>query len=979
MGLILLDIMPEKWAEEITSFKTKYETIKAIEDVPNTYSDADEAIAKLNELKVSIGKLNQDPDVLAAFEDAYNDVKSINDEKKEKQSDSNIEQTNQQIRELNTSLEIGSEELKKASEVMGKFDDKYDKYLGKGAKVITGDSNTEYIATWAKVKFGEEVFNSCSVIKNGAKEALDGVNSLLSLKQTFSGSWRDPDVAKSKINNGLKAIQQGVDSIAKFSNDLIEASTGKKSVILNKINLSSDSANKILTPVAGVIATGIGSFNAIKTGDYSKAIDVIKDGFSSVKKSRATKNNSDEEQRKDAFDDSTSKSSDTTGKENEETKNNLQSSNYTDEHKPSDSEINYRQGTSQEASANSNDDFSADMISEINVVLDGSSSSQNSFCTINGEKYKLSSYSLSQELLQPMILNFSIEKDNKIETQSDVIFADTTQIIGKSFEINVSTIKTSHEDSNAKPQKAFVFKGMIIDVSASRTTASTQSASVTVATWDALLQNAPHCRSFENMTLKDIIESVLKPYSDIKSKISPRFKDKIPYIVQYNQSDYAFISMLAVRFGEWMYNTGETFIFGEIEDSGSSANLEYPGGSLMSYNLHQSMTSFSFNHLLPDYYQYGKEKAILKESAQGVVDGTANNWTDKAFNASMQRFKNEQIAILNAGGFDSGKEDEGSDAILDYSLKIEAQGKKTGLMTVHGFSKLAMLKIGQTFLIRDNVQNKSGESKDVEQKALKVIGINHSFDYRQEYSNSFTAIPVACNYPSYSDADVFPSAPQQRAKVVENKDEQKLGRIRVQFPWQEIQSKEMKTPWLRIAVPYAGASKGHQFVPEIGEEVMVGFEMNNAERPYIIGSFYNGGNGKPDENWAVSKEEDSTTNNIKAIRTRNGHTILFNDKGDAGLLEIYDNKNNTYHITLSADDKKITIYSAGDVEVIADNDINVNAGNNIAVNAEGDITVNAKGDIDMNADGNIGIKSKGNISMEAKKEVSIQASKVKVR
>ena len=962
MGLVLLDIMPEKWAEEITSFKTKYETIKAIENVPNTYSDADEAIAKLNELKVSIGQLNQDPDVLAAFEDVYDDVKSMNDEKKEKQSDSNIEQTNQQIRELNTSLEIGSEELKKASEVMGKFDDKYDKYLGKGAKVITGDSNTKYIATWAKVKFGEEVFNSCSVIKNGAKEALDGVNSLLGLKQTFSGSWRDPDVAKSKINNGLKAIQQGVDSIAKFSNDLIEASTGKKSVILNKINLSSDSANKILTPVAGVIATGIGSFNAIKTGDYSKAIDVIKDGFSSVKKSRAATSDIDVKSKETFV--GTTESVNTSIENKEETINDSQSSNYIGEGKTSDSKVNSHQEISHETSINGNDDFSADMISEINVVLDGSSSSQNSYCTINGEKYKLSSYSLSQELLQPMILDFSIEKENKIETQSDVIFADTTQIIGKSFEINVSTIKTSHEDSNAKPQKAFVFKGMIIDVSASRATASTQSACVTVATWDALLQNAPHCRSFENMTLKEIIDSVLKSYSDIKSKISPRFKEKIPYIVQYNQSDYVFIRMLAIRFGEWMYNTGETFIFGEMDDSkSSSANLEYPGGSLMSYNLHQSMASFSFNHLLPDYYQYGKEEAILKESALGIADGSVNNWTDKAFNASMQRFKNEQIAALNTGGFDCGKEGEGADTILDYSLKIEAEGKKTGIMTVHGFSKLAMLKIGQTFLIRDNVQNKSGESKDVEQKALKVIGINHSFDYRQEYSNSFAAVPVACNYPSYSDADVFPSAPQQRAKVVENKDEQKLGRIRVQFPWQEIQSKEMKTPWLRIAVPYAGASKGYQFVPEIGEEVMVGFEMNNAERPYIIGSFYNGGNGKPDENWAVSKEEDGTTNNIKAIRTRNGHTIRFNDKGDAGLLEIYDNKNNTYHITLSADDKKITIYSAGEIEVVADTDINIKA----------------KGDIGVNADGNIGIKSKGNISMEAKKEVSIQASKVKVR
>ena len=435
-----------------------------------------------------------------------------------------------------------------------------------------------------------------------------------------------------------------------------------------------------------------------------------------------------------------------------------------------------------------------------------------------------------------------------------------------------------------------------------------------------------------------------------------------------------------MRFGEWMYNTGDTFIFGELDEfNADNVTLEYPGGSLMSYGLGMGINSFSFNHILPDHYKFGDEGAILNESANGKIDSVAKGWTEKAYNASLQRYKNESLISLLVGGFDNAKDSEGADAILDYSLMIESQGKMTGLMSVNGHSKLAMLKIGQEFSIHDGFKNKTSDKNDVNQNSMRVVGINHSFDYRQEYSNSFVAVPVECNYPSYSDADVFPFAPPQRAKVVDNKDEQKLGRIRVQFPWQEIQSKDMKTPWLRIAVPYAGASKGQQFVPEIGEEVMVGFEMNNAERPYIIGSFYNGGNGKPDENWAVSKEEDNTTNNIKAIRTRNGHTILFNDKGDAGLLEIYDNKNNTYHITLSADDKKITIYSAGNVEVIADNDINVNAGNNIAVNAEGDITVNAKGDIGMNADGNIGIKSKGNISMEAKKEVSIQASKVKVR
>lgn len=829
------------------------------------------------------------------------------------------------------------------------------------------------------------IFEAGSQIKNNSSDILLAASAI----GRWGGDYGTPEQTMNKINTNVKNIATGTAALAlslKSITDTIYRSLGKQPDWINHyIKDGTNICTNLGEAAAGLTmagVTGIGSFNSARnamdalkhgniasaSGHISSAVGGLLETGASIVTAAVSIRQFGETWKHD-HEKHYDKGRGTGGAEDieESILDSELEPQFTTEYTSRSTKLVVEESkettSAQTSSSSTEEDFSADMIGEINVVLDGTSSSHNSCCSINGEKYKLSNYSLSQELLQPMILNFSIEKENKIETQSDVVFADTTQLIGKSFEINVSTIKTSHEDSNAKPQIAFVFKGMIIDVTASRATASTQSASVTVATWDALLQNAPHCRSFENMTLKDIIESILKPYSDIKYRISPRFKDKIPYIVQYNQSDYAFVSMLAVRFGEWMYNTGETFIFGELEDSDSSANLEYPGGSLMSYNLHQSMTSFSFNHLLPDYYQYGKEKAILKESAQGVADGSVNNWTDKAFNASMQRFKNEQIAALNTGGFDSGKEDEGSDSILDYSLNIEAQGKKTGIMTVHGFSKLAMLKIGQTFLIRDNVQNKSGESKDVEQKALKVIGINHSFDYRQEYSNSFTAIPVACNYPSYSDADVYPSAPQQRAKVVENKDEQKLGRIRVQFPWQEIQSKEMKTPWLRIAVPYAGASKGHQFVPEIGEEVMVGFEMNNAERPYIIGSFYNGGNGKPDENWAVSKEEDDTTNNIKAIRTRNGHTILFNDKGDAGVLEIYDNKNNTYHITLSADDKKITIYSAGEIEVVADTDINIKA----------------KGDIGINADGDIGIKSKGNISMEAKQEVSIQASKVKVR
>lgn len=867
------------------------------------------------------------------------------------------------IENIDASLSQGHVSIQEASQAVNGINQTWEEFAENCETRHGINLHDEFVDAFSDDDTGQNVFNAFGGIKNGAAMGISSVSSFFNATDAFKGSWRDPAQARQKLEKGLDEIAKGVTSLGETLKNV--AKTG--AAIGNMLSDALDgSAMKALGGVIGAGSAGIGSFgtnvanfgNAFSksgiislSGRMAGGISRIVNGLGSqqgVQTRGAAQVGSGDAR------DSASRGDEASDKD-AQSKLNKQSS--ADALQPkADGDDSRGSGAA--------DDFSADMIYEINVVLDGCPASQNSYCIINGENYVLSSYTISQELLHPMLLNFSLEKEDKTETQRDVVFANVSQLIGKSMEMNVSTVKTSQDDDKATPQKAFVFKGMVIDVSMSRATASAQSANVMVATWDALLQNSPHCRSFENMTLKEIVDTVIKPYRDIKSHVSPRFKDKIPYIVQYDQSDYAFIRMLAIRFGEWMYNTGEIFVFGELGSGEFAlANLEYPGGSLMSYSLHQNMSPFSFRHLLPDHYQFGIDKPVQSASAQGFVDGKLNDWTDRAYNASIQRFRNEQTVALKAGGFDSGKDDEGADAILDYSLKIEARGRAAAIMTVQGFSKLAMLKIGQTFLIRDNVQNKSGESRDVEQRSLKVIGINHSFDYRQEYSNSFVAIPVACDYPSYSDADMFVSASPQRAKVVDNKDEQMLGRVRVQFPWQEIQSKDMKTPWLRIAVPYSGQNKGQQFVPEIGEEVMVGFEMDNAERPYIIGALYNGGAGKPDEAWAVSKEDGGTTNNIKAFRTRNGHTILFNDRGDAGLIEVYDSKNNTYHLTLSADDKKITVYSAGEIEIVADANINIVA----------------KGDIGLTADGNVGIKSKGSISMDANKDISIQASKVKVR
>lgn len=849
----------------------------------------------------------------------------------------NVESIDKDLSQGHVSIQEASQAVKDINKAWDDFANDCDKRLGVDLSTLVQN---------------KDVFNAFGGIKQGAVTGVGSVSSFFNAVDSFKGSWRDPEQARKKLETGLTQISDGVKQLGTTISNI--AKTG--SAISNMLGIGKPgtdaNGNPILDhPVLDGIGSFGGSINSFGTtfansgiiglggrmsGAISQKVNVRSNGTVTGGAAFISQEHANHIMREDDF-----------GSEDA----NLISPQKSMVGNSAPLQAN---GANGDGAAIGDDNYSADLIHEINIILDGGAASGISMCTINGEQYKITDYTISQELLQPMILCFSLSKEDKTETDKDVIFRDSTQLIGKSIEIKASSRKTSLEDGASAD--AFDFKGVIIDVNASRATASAQSTSIVAASYDCLLQNALHCRSFEDRTLKEIVETVLQPYKDIQGIIKPRFGAKISYIVQYNQSDFDFIRMLAVRFGEWMYNTGTKFIFGEFDNSTSSmANLQYPGGSLMSYGLTQEMNSFAFSHLLSNHYAFGTGKETIKNAGNSQADTNYNEWTEKAYVASKQRFAQEQITTLSSGGFDNQKDNEGADTITEHSVKVLAHGQKARLMTVHGSSKLAMLKIGQTFVICDSAQNISGQNTDIKQNALRIIGINHAFDYSQDYSNSFTAVPNTCNYPSYSNTNVFASAPSQRATVVDNKDEQKLGRIRVQFPWQKVQDDKMMSPWLRIAVPYAGNIKGHQFIPEIGEEVMVGFEMDNAERPYIIGALYNGGKGKSDEEWAASKEEQGTTNNIKAVRTRNGHTILFNDRGNAGLIEIYDNNNNTYHITLSADEKKITIYSAGDIEI------------------------NSDGSISMTAKDNVNIKANSNVSVNADKEVSIQASKVKVR
>ena len=446
------------------------------------------------------------------------------------------------------------------------------------------------------------------------------------------------------------------------------------------------------------------------------------------------------------------------------------------------------------------------------------------------------------------------------------------------------------------------------------------------------------------MTLAEIVEDVVDDYADrIEPVINPRFQEPIPYCVQYNETNYQFLQRLARRYGEWLYNNGTQMIFGQL-DALDAVSLGYPSKEVSSYSMDLHVQHVAFSHLASSYSAYAANQKEGIEEMQLPY----NDISEQAFQMSQQLYAKPTLQNLHSGGYARADREDSRETVLNISTKTQARGIKASMQTFSGMTYCPKVNIGGILNITDNYVSGVKRS-NVQQVAILITDLTHHFSVDHSYGNHFSGISEKCDYPPYSNSDVYPIASSCRAKVSDNEDPNGLGRVRVQFDWQAELDSDMMTPWLRMAQPYAGGGKGFSFIPEIGEEVMIDFEGGNAERPYVKGTLYNGVDDV-DGAWVPNG---NSCNQIKAIRTRNGHTIEIHDEGNDGYIRIYDNEKENYILTFSTDQKLIKLESTGNIELYAQNDIIMHAGHDINASADNDIFIAAGNDMQRTADNDI--------------------------
>ena len=156
------------------------------------------------------------------------------------------------------------------------------------------------------------------------------------------------------------------------------------------------------------------------------------------------------------------------------------------------------------------------------------------------------------------------------------------------------------------------------------------------------------------------------------------------------------------------------------------------------------------------------------------------------------------------------------------------------------------------------------------------------------------------------------------------------------------------TNFIRMMSPDAGGTdqvsqnRGYVAIPEVGDQVMVGFVHNHPDRPFVMGGMFHGGVGLGG----------GTDNRVKSIMTRSGHKVVFTE--DESII-ITDKSGNEIHLDTTGSNINIT---APETMTLNCKNMNINVSESmttsVGMNATESIGMNSSQSIGMNATQSVG-------------------------
>lgn len=517
--------------------------------------------------------------------------------------------------------------------------------------------------------------------------------------------------------------------------------------------------------------------------------------------------------------------------------------------------------------------------------------------------------------------------------------ADDVELINETiFDLGKSVqIEYGYPDSNGITRFMTVIKGEIsaIDVDFDRSGL----ALLLVRGYDRShrLNRGTKTRVFVQMSDADIVGQICN-----EAGLSPQVestKTIHTHVFQDNMTDLAFLQALAQR-NDFEITVDDRTLHFRKPQATTEIALEW-GITLRDFHTHLSGAR-QVDEVIVKGWDPAQKKEIIgsaksSKSAPQIGGGSSGGAAaKKAFSSAATYVEVRRPVATQA------EAEKRAQAILDHinATFVEAEGTADGDPRLVAGCKIRLSNLGQrfngTYVLSSTTHIFSPDGYDTH---FTVEGTQHhliSDLLLQATASSASAYAAQSGW-----GGVVP------AIVTDINDPEQLARVKVKFPWLD---NNLASNWARMVSLGSGGDRGFFMLPEVGDEVLVAFEHEDFNQPYVIGGLWNKQDKPPDKVVKNGKTE------IRTMRSRTGHIIRMVDDPSNQVIEIIDAKNGTT-ITLNAKDNSMKIDSKGEVTIQSGAKMKLKA---TEIDIQADTTVNVKG-MNVKVSGDTALDLKGGI------------------
>jgi uncharacterized protein involved in type VI secretion and phage assembly len=597
--------------------------------------------------------------------------------------------------------------------------------------------------------------------------------------------------------------------------------------------------------------------------------------------------------------------------------------------------------------------------------------------------------SVEESLHLPSMFTIVIKNDKLAGRSSDTFWKHESLFdVGKAIEIGFTSSTT---DQMTTQTTGIVLKGEITGIDAQFTSSST--APIIVRGYDVAhrLHRGRWNRSFVNVTDSDIVTQIIGEVGITAGTITSTSTVN-KYVFQENQTNMEFLRERAARNGfELFVKDGKLDFRAPTNDGGVTLTWLT---NLFSFRVRVSSAE-QVSSVEVRGWDYVTNKTAIVSSKTSATTLTSNSFGTGTAKASSFNGKptSPKVTVVDQPVWAQGESDLIAQSLLNELAGefIHADGLADGNTNIRPGKVVTVADMGKY----------SG--------SYYVTATRHLYQERV-YTTHFSVrglrggdlLATLSHKPRLQ-----PGQTLLVGVVSNNVDPDKLGRVKVKFP---TLTEEHESNWARVVAIGAGANRGFDVLPEVNDEVLVGFEHGDIHRPYVIGGVWNKNDAPPTsvDNSVpgtdgkvrlrtfqtrfgqslqfVEEDKDSSKNGIYLIskdsngachtvslnntdktieiKTKDGHTITLQDSNQ-GKQNITITTSGGHSITLDDQNKKVEVKSNSGHKVTMDDN-----GRSMEVISIGDIT--AKSGTSGSAN-DITLKG-GNINLTATQSITISAN-----